>query len=150
MSITTPPHFRFFFFFLMSLGFYRIQTWRNSSSHQRILTNDKVTEAEIDDRRGEVFLFSTNAQRKRCERRTEENILKWWLKCSSPHSALRVLLKSPPPGRGSREKEHENQKVKSLLRRSCTFFKCRSLEIERRFSMVVYLFILLLSAFHRG
>lgn len=50
-----------FFIFLLSLGFYRGKMWCNchlhSSSHQRILTDDKVTEAVIDDLGGSFFFF---------------------------------------------------------------------------------------------
>lgn len=57
----TKVFFLILFYFLLSLGFYRVQMWCNchlhSSSHQRILTDNKVTEAVIDDLEGRFFIL---------------------------------------------------------------------------------------------
>lgn len=107
----------FFLFFLLVSGFYRLDViviCLHSSPNQRVLTEDKVTGAVIDDPGGAFFFFFYMTLQKSLplgqqdvsdiQERTLERggALAQTQFTSIATSSFQALLKSPPPGWGSR------------------------------------------------
>lgn len=115
----------------------------HSSSHQRMLTNDKVTEAVIDDPGGSFFSDDGAQMLLLREQDVSDECLRYKVVAQTQFTSLGTTGSSEEPStrqrlqrRGTRESEAE-----LIIKKKLHFLhKWKTLQTQRRFSMFIYFF----------